>query len=53
MQPEKAQYQQLFQKKQESSFPIIQKSMHYIELSTHPDFSQEYMNQMDFDGSER
>lgn len=52
MQPEKAQYQQLFQKAREQ-LSIIQKSMHYIELSTHPDFSQEYMNQMDFDGSER
>ena len=31
----------------------IRKSMHYIELSTHPDFSQEYMDQMDFDESKR
>lgn len=27
----------------------IQKSMHYIELSTHPDFAEEYMEQMNFD----
>ena len=40
-------------KKAREQLSIIQKSMHYIELSTHPDFSQEYMNQMDFDGSER
>lgn len=40
-------------KKAREQLSIIQKSMHYIELSTHPDFSQEYMNQMNFDGSER
>lgn len=40
-------------KKAREQLTVIQEHMHYIELSTHPDFSQEYMNQMDFDGYER